>query len=139
MVSFVLAAVATTAAAQKAGAPSVDRPCSFASASEVGAALGVTVSAATDEHFRCKYVVGSGWIETKLLDYSLKISKDVYDYTKAHGKPLPGVGDQAYVLGATLAAKLGDVLVVVDGSNVTKAPDNATLTAIAQRIIKQIP
>jgi len=40
---------------------------------------------------------------------------------------------------ATLAAKVGDVLVVVDGSNVPRPTDNARLKAIALKIIKQIP
>ena len=52
---------------------------------------------------------------------------------------MPGIGDQAYRLGATLAAKVGDVLVVVDGSNVPRPPDDARLKAIALKIIKAIP
>ena len=84
--------------------PSVDRPCSFLTASEMGGLLGTPVATATDEHFRCKYVIGNGWLETKLMNLELKMTRDIYDYNKAHGKPLPGVGDQAYQLGATLAA-----------------------------------
>jgi hypothetical protein len=140
ILSPLLALVVLGAGAQQnANAPSLDRPCSFISASDMTTLLGSKVTAANDEKFRCKYVVEKGWLETKLMDASLKISRDIYDYNKAHGKPVAGVGDQAYVLGATLAAKLGDVLVVVDGSNVPKAPDNARLSAIAVRIIKQIP
>ena len=105
----------------------------------MSALLGTAVSAATDEHFRCKYAVGKGWLETKLMDISLKISRDIYEYNKAHGKAVSGVGDNAYVLGATLAVKVGDVLVVVDGSNVPRAPDNAKLKAIATKIVKGIP
>jgi hypothetical protein len=67
------------------------------------------------------------------------MTRDIYDYNKAHGKPVPGVGDQTYQLGATLAAKVGDVLVVVDGSNVPRPPDDARLKAIALKIIKAIP
>ena len=119
--------------------PSLEKPCSFASAAEVGSALGASVTGATDEHFRCKYSVGSGWVETKLLDVSLKATRDIYDYDKAHGKPVPGVGDQAYVLGATLVSKVGDVVVVVDGSNMPHPPETAKLKALASKIVARIP
>ena len=119
--------------------PSLDRPCSFVTADDMSTLLGTKVTAATDEKFRCKYTVDKGWLETKLLDMSLKMTRDIYDYAKAHGKPVPGVGDQAYILGATLVAKVGDVVVDVDGSNVPKAPDTAKLKAIATRIVKLIP
>ena len=119
--------------------PSLDRPCSFVTAEEMAGLLGTPVVTSTDEHFRCKYVIGKGWLETKLMNLELKVTRDIYDYNKAHGKPMPGVGDQAYQLGATLAAKVGDVLVVVDGSNVPRPPDNARLKAIALKIIKQVP
>ena len=119
--------------------PSLDRPCSFVTAAQMAGLLGTPVATATDEHFRCKYVVGKGWLETKLMNLELKMARDIYDYNKAHGKPMPGVGDQAYRLGATLAAKVGDVLVVVDGSNVPRPPDDARLEAIALQIIKAIP
>src|SRR6478609_8386956 len=121
------------------GGPSLDRPCSFVTAADMAGLLGTPVVAATDERFRCKYVVGNGWLETKLMNLELKITRDIFDYNRAHGKSMPGVGDQAYQLGATLAAKVGDVLVVVDGSNVPRAPDDARLKAIAQKIIKGIP
>lgn len=119
--------------------PSVDRPCSFVTAAEMAGLLGTPVAAARDEHFRCRYVVGKGWLETKLMDIGLKMTRDIYDYDRAHGKPVPGVGDQAYQLGATLAAKLGDVVVVVDGSDVPRPPNDARLRAIALKIIKGIP
>ena len=119
--------------------PSVDRPCSFVSAADMARLLGTPVSTATDEHFRCKYVVGKGWLETKLMNIELKMTRDIYDYNRTRGKPMPGVGDQAYLVGATLAAKLGDVVVVVDGSNVPRPPDDARLKAIALTIIKAIP
>ena len=119
--------------------PSLDRPCSFVPAAEMAGLLGTPVATATDEHFRCKYSVGKGWLETKLMNLELKATRDIYDYNKAHGKPMPGVGDQAYQLGATLAATVGDVLVVVDGSNVPRPPDDARLKAVALRIIKAIP
>jgi len=89
----------------------------------MSALLGTTVTASTDEHFRCKYTVGNGWLETKLLDISLKITRDIYEYDRVHGKPVPGVGDQAYLLGASLVARRGDVVVSVDGSNLP--PDAA--------------
>jgi hypothetical protein len=119
--------------------PSLDRPCSFVTAAEMAGLLGTPVTTATDEHFRCKYVVGKGWLEIKLMNIELKMTRDIYDYNKAHGKAMPGVGDQAYQLGATLAAKVGDVVVVVDGSNVPRPPGDARLKAIALKIIKAIP
>jgi len=119
--------------------PSLDRPCSFVTAAEMSGLLGTPVATATDEHFRCKYVVGKGWLETKLMNVELKMTRDIFDYNKAHGKSMPGVGDQAYQLGATVAAKVGDVLVVVDGSNAPQPPSDARLKAIALKIIKAIP
>lgn len=101
--------------------------------------IGTPVSAATDEKFRCKYTVGSGWLETKLMDISLKMTRDILDYNKTRGQAVPGVGDQAYVLGATLAVKLGDVLIVVDGSNMPRPPATAALKAVAQKIVRLIP
>jgi len=119
--------------------PSLDRPCSFVTAAQMATLLGSAAVTATDEHFRCKYGVGNGWLEIKLMNLELKMTRDIYDYNKTHGRAMPGVGDQAYQLGATLAAKVGDVLVVVDGSNVQRPPDDARLKAIALRIIKAIP
>jgi len=119
--------------------PSLDRPCSFVTAAEMAGLLGTPVASATDEHFRCKYAVGDGWLETKLMNVELKMTRDIYDYNKAHGKLVPGVGDQAYQLGATLSAKVGDVVVVVDGSNVPRPPGDARIRAIALKIIKAIP
>jgi len=123
----------------QASAPSLDRPCSFVSAADMSTLLGTTVATATDEKFRCKYTSGTGWLETKLMDFSLKITKDILDYNKARGQAVPGVGDQAYVLGATLAVKLGDVVIVVDGSNMPRPPSNATLKSVAQKIVRLIP
>ena len=74
--------------------PSLDRPCSFVTAAEMAGLLGTPVAIATDERFRCKYVVGKGWLETKLMNLELKMTRDIYDYNKAHGKPMPGVGDR---------------------------------------------
>jgi hypothetical protein len=136
-----LATMTMTAAdtRQATAAPSLDRPCSFATAAEMSALAGVTVASASDEHFRCKYNVGTGWLETKLMDYALKMSRDIYDYDKAHGKAVAGVGDQAYVLGATLVSKLGDVIIVVDGSNMPRPPADAKLIAVAKKIVSRIP
>lgn len=122
-----------------ADSPSLDKPCSFVTAGEMTTLLGTPVATASDEHFRCKYVVGKGWLETKLMNLELKASRDIYDYNKAHGKAVAGAGDQAYQLGATLAAKVGDVLVVVDGSNTPRPTDDAKLKAVALKIIKAIP
>jgi hypothetical protein len=126
-------------ASRSSDGPSLDRPCSFVTAAEMAGLLGTPAVTATDEHFRCKYVVGKGWLETKLMNLELKATRDIYEDNRTHGKPLPGVGDQAYQVGATLAAKVGDVLVVVDGSNVPRPPDDARLEAIALKIIKAIP
>jgi hypothetical protein len=146
LIRFVAATVLLSAGPQASpqpsrppAGPSLDRPCSFVTAAQMAGMLGAPVASATDEHFRCKYVVGKGWLETKLMNFELKMTRDIYDYNKAHGKPMPGVGDQAYLLGATLAAKVGDVLVVVDGSNVPRLADDARLKAIALKIIKAIP
>ena len=125
--------------ARAADGPSLDRPCSFVSAAEMTELIGTPVATATDEHFRCKYVVGKGWIETKLMNIELKMTRDIFDYNKAHGKQVPGVGDQAYQLGAMLAAKVGDVLVVVDGSNAPQPTSDARIKAIALKIIRAIP
>jgi hypothetical protein len=137
--SFAIVLLSVALSGQGPGGQSPDRPCSFASADEVSAALGTKVSAATDEKFRCKYAVDKGWLETKLMDISLKMTKDIFDYTKTRGKPVPGLGDQAFVLGATLVAKVGDVIVNVDGSNLHRPPDTATLKAIATKIVERIP
>jgi hypothetical protein len=126
-------------ATQSTPAPSLDRPCSFVSAADMSTLIGTPVSGVVDEKFRCKYAVGSGWLETKLMDASLKITRDIVDYNKARGQAIPGVGDQAYVLGATLAVKLGDVVIVVDGSNMPRPASNAALKAVAQKIIRLIP
>jgi len=132
-------AAITPAGAQNAASPSVDRPCSFVTAAEMSTLTATRVTAAADEHFRCKYTIGNGWLETKLMDIALKATRDIYDYNKAHGKAVAGVGDQAYVLGATLAAKLGDVVVVVDGSNMPRPADDAKLKAVALKIVSRIP
>ena len=130
---------ASAQASRPSDGPSLERPCSFVTAADMARLLGTPVSAATDEHFRCKYIVGKGWLETKLMNIELKMTRDIYDYNRAHGKPMPGVGDQAYQVGATLAAKVGDVVVVVDGSNVPRPPDDARLKATALAIIRGIP
>lgn len=119
--------------------PSLDRPCSFVTAPAMAGLLGTPVASATDERFRCKYVVGRGWLETKLMNLELRMSKDIFAYNKAHGRLVPGVGDQAYQLGATLAAKVGDVLVVVDGSNAPRVASDARLKAVALQIVRGIP
>jgi len=145
--SFILFAVLASAtpafvqaaAAEARAAPSPDRPCSFATTSEVSSLIGAGITSAADERFRCKYQLADGWLETKLMDYGLKASRDIYDYNKARGKPIAGVGDQAYVLGATLAVKLGDVVIVVDASNMRRPPGDAKLAAVARKIVSRIP
>ena len=143
-VLFAVLASATLAFARAASevtpvAPSPDRPCSFATTAEVSSLIGSGVASAADERFRCKYQLADGWFETKLMDYGLKASRDVYEYNKARGKPIAGVGDQAYILGATLAVKLGDVVIVVDASNMRRPPGDAKLVAVARKIVSRIP
>ena len=145
--SFILFAVlasATLAFARAASdeahtAPSPNRPCSFATTAEVSSLIGARVASAADERFRCKYLLADGWFETKLMDYGLKASRDIYDYNKARGKATAGVGDQAYILGATLAAKVGDVVIVVDAANMRRPPGDAKLVAVARKIASRIP
>lgn len=141
MLNFLSLSVALIglASSPQATAPSLDRPCSFISAADMSGLVGTRVTGATDEKFRCKYALGSGWLETKLMDFSLRASKDIFDYNKNRGQAVAGLGDQSYMLGATLATRLGDVLIVVDGSNAPRPPDNAKLKAIAERIVRQIP
>lgn len=140
LISLITAIVTgVSSSSQPATAPSLDHPCSFVTTADMSSMLGVPVSAATDEKFRCKYTVGNGWLETKLMDISLKMTRDIFDYNKTRGHAVAGVGDQAYVLGATMVSKLGDVVVVVDGSNMPKPPADATLKAVATRIVRRIP
>lgn len=64
-------------APRRSDGPSLDRPCSFVTAAEMAGLLGTPVVAATDEHFRCKYTVGKGWLETKLMNVEQKIIKAI--------------------------------------------------------------
>jgi hypothetical protein len=92
-----------------------------------------------DEHFRCKYVSGEGWLQVELLNFGLRGTRDIFDYDKAHGKAVPGVGDQAYIFGAAIVAKVGDVVIAVDGNNLPRKPGDQQLKAIALKIARAIP
>ena len=127
--------VSSTAAAN---GPSVEQPCSFITADEMSQLLGATATV-QDDGFRCKYLVGDGWLEVELMEFAGASAASIWDYDKAHGTPVSGVGDEAYIFGATIVAKLGDVLIDVNGDELQQPPDDATLTAIANKIITQIP
>jgi hypothetical protein len=119
------------------GGPSVEQPCSFITAAEMSDILGAAATI-QDEGFRCKYLVGDGWLQVELMEFSSASAAEIWDYDKAHGTAAAGVGDEAYVFGAALVAKLGDVFLAVDGNNLPQPADDATLTAIATKILTQI-
>jgi hypothetical protein len=124
--------------APAAPAPSVDRPCSFVTAAEMSTLLGTPVTM-SDEHFRCKYVSGQGWLQVELLNFELRGTRDIFDYDKAHGKAVPGVGDQAYLFGAAIVSKVGDVVIAVDGNNLPRKATDQQLKTIALKISHAIP
>ena len=127
----------STAPAAATG-PSVERPCSFLTAPEMSALLGRTVTV-QDEGFRCKYVQGDGWLQVELMEFAGGSAQQIYTYDKAHGTAAPGVGDEAYLFGAAIVAKVGDALLAVDGNNLPQPPPDATLTAIAKAIASRVP
>jgi hypothetical protein len=123
--------------AEGAGSPSVEQPCSFITAAEMSDILGVSATV-QDESFRCKYLVGDGWLQVELMEFSSASAAEIWGYDKAHGTAAAGVGDEAYIFGAAIVAKLGDVFLAVDGNNLPQPADDATLTAIATKILTQI-
>jgi len=129
---------ATTSAPPAAGGPSVEQPCSFITAAEMSDILGATATV-QDDGFRCKYLVGDGWLQVELMEFASASAASIWDYDKAHGTATPGVGDEAYIFGAAIVAKLGDVLIAVDGNNLPQPADDATLKTVATKIISQIP
>jgi hypothetical protein len=127
-----------TSSTAAANGPSVEQPCSFITADEMSQLLGETATV-QDDGFRCKYLVGDGWLEVELMEFASASAASIWDYDKAHGTSVPGVGDEAYIFGAAIVVKLGDVFIDVNGDELPQPPDDATLQAIAQRIIGQIP
>jgi hypothetical protein len=121
-----------------ASGPDVTKPCSFLSDAEVAAIVNVQVQG-QDEGFRCRYFAGANWLQVELMEASSASSQQIFDYDKQHGTAAPGLGDEAYFFGAQVVAKLGDVLVDVDGSNLDQAPSNDQLNALAGKIISRIP
>jgi hypothetical protein len=116
--------------------PSVDAPCSMISADEVSAILGAAVEQA-DEGYRCKYLAGADYVTVKLTDSSLQGSQDSFQYAADHGSLPPGLGDGAALLGLTLFVNVGDVQVVVDGSNFGGAQTDQ-VTEIARMVVGRI-
>lgn len=131
-------ALPTSTAPAATGGPSVEQPCSFVTAAEMSDILGAPASV-QDEGFRCKYLVGDGWLQVELMEFASASAAEIWDYDKAHGTAVPGVGDEAYIFGAAVVAKLGDVFIGVDGDNLPQPADDATLTTIATKIVSQIP
>lgn len=136
MLPFLLALLVQRGPA--AAAPSLERPCSFITAAEMSTLLGTTVTM-QDDRFRCKYVSGQGWLQVELLNVELRGTRDIFDYDKAHGKAVPGVGDQAYIFGAAIVSKVGDVVIAVDGNNLPRKATDQQLKAIALKIAHAIP
>jgi hypothetical protein len=128
---------ASTAPTEAGGRPSVEQPCSFITAAEMSEILGASATV-QDEGFRCKYLVGDGWLQVELMEFSSASAAEIWDYDKTHGTAAAGVGDEAYIFGAAIVAKLGDVFLAVDGNNLPQPADDATLTAIATTILTQI-
>ena len=137
-VSSTAPAPPVTSSSVAAGGPSVEQPCSFITAAEMSQLLGASATV-DDEGFRCKYEVGDGWLEVELMEFASASAASIWDYDKAHGAPVSGVGDEAYIFGAAIVVKLGDVFLAVDGNNLPQPPDDATLKAIATKIVTQIP
>jgi hypothetical protein len=127
-----------TSSSVAAGGPSVEQPCSFITAAEMSQLLGASATL-DDEGFRCKYNVGDGWLEVELMEFGGASAASIWDYDKAHGAAVAGVGDEAYIFGAAIVVKLGDVFIAVDGNNLPQPADDATLKAIATKIVTQIP
>src|SRR5215203_4579582 len=97
--------------------PDVSQACSFMTADEMSAALRTTVSVA-DEGFRCKYNdPNGGWLEVELNPMDMTFSQEDLQYAKDNGEPVPGIGDEAYQFGQGMHVKIGDVYLLVEGSN----------------------
>jgi hypothetical protein len=120
-----------------AGIADVTRQCSFLTAAEVSAALGGSATV-SDLGFRCKYLVGTGYLQLELLDASLANTQQIYDYDKHHGTPVSGIGDEAYIFGAAIVVKVGDVVVALDGNNLSPPAGNAALTTLATKVVSRI-
>jgi hypothetical protein len=87
------------------------------SAAEVSGILGFTVTA-VDEQFRCKFVDDKqGWLSLELMESTSRSAKSICDYAPDKRTVVPGVGDKASYLGATVCVILGDVAIIVDGPN----------------------
>ena len=131
-------ALPPTSSQPVASGPSVEQPCSFITADEMSQLLGAAATV-QDDGFRCKYNVGDGWLQVELMEFASASAADIWDYDKAHGTSTSGVGDEAYIFGAAIVVKLGDVLIDVDGNNLPQPADDATLEAVASKIVEQIP
>jgi hypothetical protein len=88
------------------------------SAEEVSSIVGFTVTS-VDNQFECKYPdAKNGYVTVSLLQAQLKIAKDICDYAPDKRTRVPGIGDSTSYLGATVCVRLGDVAIIVDGSNI---------------------
>jgi len=114
-------------------------------AAEVSDIVGFAVTA-HDEQFRCKFVdAKNGWLELELMEWTSRSAHDICSYAPDKRTAVPGVGDSASNLGAEVCAKVGDVAIIVDASNlaadspalhrpVTDSPQVRVAKLVASRI-----
>jgi hypothetical protein len=92
-------------------------------AEEVSRIVGFAVTA-HDEQFRCKFTdAKNGWIQLELMESTSRSAHDICAYAPDKRTTVPGVGDSASYFGSTACVKLGDVMIVVDGSNLAGHSD----------------
>lgn len=76
---------------------------------------------ARDEQFRCKFVdAKNGWLQLELMESTSRSADEICKYAPDKRTAVPGVGDSASYFGATACVKLGDVAIIVDGSNLAE-------------------
>jgi hypothetical protein len=101
----------------------VRRPCSMITAAEVSSILQFPVTA-HDEQYQCKFVdAKNGWLSLELMEASLRNAKEICEYAPDKRTVVPGVGDSASYFGGNACVKLGDVAIIVDGSNLGERSD----------------
>lgn len=115
-------------------------------AAEVSGIVGFPVTA-HDEGFRCKFVdAKNGWLELELMESTSRSAKDICEYGGTKRTAVPGVGDSASFLGATVCVKLGDVAIIVDASNLAvdspeihRRPPETPEIRVAKLVVSRIP